>query len=152
MTRVNESLTNAPEAFRLSRLWDIYIPFTIAAVPAGIFRLLGLVTQGLDTPDAQLSTWVSVTMIVLEILGIIAMAFVILMRLEFGLQQLSIHTNGHPPVWRKLVLMMSIVCILLFDILTNVAAAVAGAGFLLVGAIPMFVAYVLCIRVAFVRL
>ncbi len=152
MTPENEFQSNPPEAFRLSKLWDIYIPITIAAVPAGIFALLGLVTEGLDKPGAQPSTWVIVTMIALQPLGIIAMAFVILMRFEFGLQQLSHRTNGHPPVWRKLVLMLSIMCILLFDILTNVAAAFAGAGPLLVLAIPAFVAYLLCIRLAFARL
>ncbi len=80
------------------------------------------------------------------------MAFVTLMRFEFGLQQLSLRTNGDTPGWRKLILMLSIVCILLFDILTNVAAAFAGAGTLVVFAIPAFVAYLLCIRVAFAKL
>ena len=152
MTSENEFLSKPPAAFRISKFWDIYIPITIATIPAGIFVLLGLVTEGLDKPGAQLSTWVVVTMIVLQTLGIIAMAFVILMRFDFGLQQLSLRTNGHSPVWRKLVLILSMVCILLFDILTNVAAGIAGAGPLLVLAIPAFFAYLLCIRVAFAGL
>jgi len=152
MSPDNESLSNAPNAFRLSKLWDIYIPITIATVPAAIFKLLGLITRGLDNPGAQPSTLLIVAMIAVQTLGIIAMAFVILIRFEFGLQQLSILTNGHPPIWRKLVLLTSIVCILLFDLLTNVAAAFAGAGPLLVGAFPAFVAYLLCIRIAFAKL
>lgn len=152
MTPEIELPSNPPAPFRLSKLWDIYIPLTIAAVPAGIFRLLGLVTKELDKPGAQASTWVIVTLIILETLGIIAMAVVILMRFEFGLQQLSFRTNGHPPVWRKLVLVVSVMCILLFDILTNVAAAFSGAGPLLVVAVPAFVGYLVCIRVAFAGL
>ena len=117
-----------------------------------MFTLLGLVTNGLDKPGAKAATWLIVTMIVLQTLGIIAMAFVILLRFEIGRQQLSLRTNDNPPVWRKLILFLSIVFILLFDILTNVAAAFAGAGPLLVLAVPAFVAYLLCIRVAFARL
>ena len=152
MTPENEFSSNPPEAFRLSKFWDIYIPITIAAVPAGMFTLLGLVTNGLDKPGAKAATWLIVTMIVLQTLGIIAMAIVILLRFEIGRQQLSLRTNDNPPVWRKLILFLSIVFILLFDILTNVAAAFAGAGPLLVLAVPAFVAYLLCIRVAFARL
>ncbi len=152
MTPHNEFLSNPPKPFRLSNLWDIYIPITIAIVPAGIFTVLGLVMEGLDRPRAHLSAWVIVTIIVLETLGIIAMAFVTLMRFEFGLQQLSLRTHGNEPSWRKLILMLYIVCLLLFDILTNVAAAFAGAGQLVVLAILAFVSYLLCIRVAFAKL
>ena len=152
MTFDHRSALNAPAAFRISRLWDIYIPFTVAVVPAGIFSLIGLITHGLDKPGAKIPTWVIIAMLVLQTLGIIAMAIVILVRFEFGLRQLQICTNGHPPVWRKLALILSIFCILLFDVLTNVAAAFAGAAPLLLGAIPAFFAYIVCIRVTFVRL
>ena len=152
MTLENVFSSSPPEAFRLSKFWDIYIPITIAAVPAGMFTLLGLVTNGLDKPGAKAATWLIVTMIVLQTLGIMAMAFVILLRFEIGRQQLSLRTYDNPPVWRKLILFLSIVFILLFEILTNVAAAFAGAGPLLVLAVPAFVAYLLCIRVAFSRL
>ena len=151
MKSENES-TKAPEAFRLSKVWDIYIPLTIAVVPAGIFLLLGLVTDGLDEPNAKPATWVIVAMAVLQTLGIVAMAVVILIRYEVGLQQLLIRTNGRPPLWRKLVLRLAIVFILLFDIFTNLAAAIAGAGPLVFLAIPAFVAYLFCVRVAFARL
>ena len=146
MTPHNKFLSNPPKPFRLSTLWDIYIPITIAIVPAGIFTVLGLVTEGLDKPVAKLSAWVIVTLIALETLGIIAMVFVTLMRFDFGLQQLSLRTNGNTPGWRKLILMLSIVCILLFDIFTNVATAFAGVGTLVVFAILAFFAYLLCIR------
>jgi len=52
----------------------------------------------------------------------------------------------------KLILSSSIVLVLLFDALTNVAAAFAGAGPLLVLAAPAFIGYVCCVRVAFARL
>jgi hypothetical protein len=91
-------------------------------------------------------------MITLQTLGIVAMAFVILMRFELAFRQLSLLTNGHAPVWRKLALILSIVCLLLFDILTNVSAAFTGAEPLLVTAVPTFFAEFLCKRVAFARL
>ena len=152
MTFDHKSSSNAPAAFRFSRLWDFYIPFTVAVVPAGIFSLLGLILDGLDKPGAEIPTWVIIAMVVLQTLGIIAMAIVILMRFEFGLRQLQIYTKGHPPVWRKLALILSILCILLFDLLTNVAAAFPGAAPLLIGAIPAFFAYIVCIRITFARL
>ena len=152
MTPEDELPSKPPKAFRLSKQWDIYVPIAIATVPAGIFALLGFVTEGLDKPGAKPSTWVIVAMILLQTLGIIAMAFVVLTRLELGLRQLSLRTHDRPPVWRKLILLLSIVCILLFDILTNVAAAFAGAGPLIVLAIPVFFTYLLCVRVAFTGL
>jgi len=147
-----DALANPSEPFRLSPAWDIYIPFSIAAIPASLFTLLGFVTKGLDKPGAQTATWVIVMMLVLQTLGIIAMAFVILIRFERGFQQLSLRTNGSPAIWRKLILLSSIVFVLLFDVLTNVAAAFAGAGPLLVFAAPAFIGYVCCVRVAFARL
>ena len=141
-----------PEPFRLSPTWDICVPFSIAAIPAGLFTLLGFVSKGLDKPGAEPATWVIVVMVALETLGIIAMAFVILMRFELSFKQLSLRTNDNPAIWRKLILFCSIVFVLLFDILTNVAAAFAGAGPLLVLAVPAFIGYILCVRVAFARL
>ena len=147
-----DASADAPEPFRLSAKWDIYIPFSIAAIPAGLFTLLGFVTKGLDKPGAEPATWVIVVMLVIQTLGIIAMAFVILMRFEIGFQQLLFRANGSPAIWRRLILFCSIVFVLLFDILTNVAAAFAGAGPLLVLAVPAFIGYIFCVRVAFARL
>ena len=142
----------SPEPFRLSPTWDFGIPFSIAAIPAGLFKLLGFVTEGLDKPGAEPSTWVLIVMMILQTLGIIAMAFVILMRFEHGFLQLALRTNGSPAIWRKLILFLSIVFVLLFDILTNVAAAFAGAGPLLVLAGPIFIGYIFCVRIAFAGL
>ena len=144
--------STAPGASRNSTLWDIYIPIAIAGVPAAIFTLLGFVTDGLDKPGVVAPLWLIVPMIALQTLGIIAMAYVILVRFEFAFRQLSLFTKGNPSVWRKLALKLSIVCLLLFNILTNVSAAFAGAGPLFVAAVPAFFAYVLCKRIAFSRL
>ncbi len=135
--------------FRLSPTWDICIPFSIAAIPTGLFAFLGFLTKGLDRPGAQPAIWVMVMLIVVEVLGIIAMALVILTRYEIGFQQLSQRTNGNPAIWRKLTLICSIALVLLFDILTNVAAAFAGAGPLLAFAAPAFIGYVICLKIAF---
>jgi len=144
--------SNASVAFRISAVWDIYIPVAIAVVPASIFAMLGFVTAGLDKPNAEPSIYVTVAMVVLQTLGIIAMAWVILMRFDTGMQQLSIRSNGAPPIWRKLVLMLSLMFILLFDVLTSLAAALAGAELFLVLAVPAFIMYVSCVRIAFAGL
>jgi len=140
------------EPFRLSPTWDFCIPFSIGGIPAGLFALLGFVTKGLDKPGAEPATWVIIVMLIIQTLGIIALAFVILMRFELGFQQLSLRTNGSPAIWRKLILFLSIVFVLLFDIVTNVAAAFAGAGPLLVLAAPVFIGYIFCVRIAFAGL
>lgn len=114
--------------------------------------MLGFVTKGLDKPGAEPATWVIIVMLIIQTLGIIALAFVILMRFELGFQQLSLRTNGSPAIWRKLILFLSIVFVLLFDIVTNVAAAFAGAGPLLVLAAPVFIGYIFCVRIAFAGL
>jgi uncharacterized protein (DUF486 family) len=44
---------------------------------------------------------------------------------------------------------LSIACLLLTDILANVAAAFAGAGFLLIAAVPTFLASLACKGIAF---
>lgn len=152
MISESELATKTPNSFRLSGVWDVYVPITIAIVPAGIFLLLGLVTDGLDKPGAEPAAWLLVTMAVLQTLGIIAMAVVVLIRYEVSLQQLLLRTDGYPPIWRKLVLRLAIVFILLFDLLTNLAAALAGAGPLVFLAIPAFIAYLFCIRIAFAGL
>ena len=152
MTPDTKPQSHAPTAFRISRLWDIYVPLMIGVLPAGIFALLGLVTKGMGKPGVEPPTWATVMMAVLQTLGIIAMAVVILKRFDSAMRQLSLSTHGHPAVWRKCVLFPSIVWILLFELLTNVAAAFAGAEQFFVAAIPAFVGYIICRRIAFARL
>jgi hypothetical protein len=148
-----DASASPPEPFRLSAKWDIYIPFTIAAIPASFFVLMGLmINNALVKPAGKLDSWVLVMIVVLQTLGIIAMAVVILMRYEIGFQQLSIRTNGSPAIWRKLFLLCSIALILLFDILTNIAVAFPDAGLMLIPAALAFIGYILCLRVAFLRL
>lgn len=142
---------NPSEPYRLSKVWDVYIPFSFAAVPACIFKLLGIVALLFDKPGAKPPLLIIVTLVGLQIVGMIAMAAVILFRFEFCERQLSLRTDGRPPVWRKLVLVFSMVFILIFDILTNFAA-VPGCGPLFIFAIPAFLVYLLCIRTAFIKL
>ena len=137
------------ETFAHSTFWDIFIPMVIVAVPSGAFKLLGLVANGLNQPGAIAPIPVIVAMVALQTLGIVAMAFVILTRFEGAFRQLSFLTNGQPPVWRRFALLLSMACLLLSDVLTNVSAAFAGAGFLLVVAAPAFITYIVCKRVAF---
>jgi hypothetical protein len=148
MSLYNEFPSSASAAPRRSRPWEIYIPFSAAAVPAGIFALLGFVTNGLDKPEASPPFWLLVLMVCLQLAGMIAMAVVILTRMDVASKQLSEYTHGRPPAWRRFALLLSIGCLLLFDILTNISVAFAGAGPLLVAAIPAFLAYFFCGRIA----
>ena len=152
MTTEERPPSRRPNFFRLSKFWDVFIPIAIASVPAGMFKLLGMVTSGLDKPGAKPATWIIFTMIILQTFGTIAMALVVLSRLEKGRNQLQARTQGNPSGWRKIILFLSIIFLLLFDILTNVAAAFAGAEILVVPAVPAFFAYLLCFRAAFARL
>ena len=152
MNPTTQTLEDRKKPFRLSATWDLGIPFAIAAIPAVLFSLLGLVTAGMNKPGAEVATWQIVIMLVLQTLGMISMAVVILMRWHLGNQQLSLRTDGKPANWRKAILFFSIVLLLLFDILTNVAAAFAGAGLLLPFAFPLFLGYLFCLRMAFVGL
>ena len=140
---------SSPETFAHSTFWDIFIPMVIVAVPSGAFKLLGLVADGLDQPGAIAPTPVIVAMAALQTLGIVAMASVILTRFEGAFRELSFLTNGQPPVWRRLALLHSIACLLLSDVLNNVSAAIADAGFLFVVAVPAFITYSVCKHVAF---
>jgi hypothetical protein len=135
-----------------SRIGEIYLPFTVAALPAGLFMLLGFVAKGLDKPAAEPSLLVIVTMLLVQTLGMTAMAFVFLIRLDLGLRSLMYRAKGHPSIWRTLTLKLSFAFLLIFDILTNVAAAFAGAGFLFIAAIPIFLAYLAFNRLAFATL
>lgn len=148
-----DTLANPPEPFCLSVKWDIYIPFTITAIPASLFALLGLVFKcAVNGPAGQTSTWLVKMIVVLQTLGIIAMAFVTLMRYEIGFQELFTRTNGRPAIWRKLFLLCSIALVLLFDILTNLAVAIPDADLMLVPAALAFIGYLICVHVAFLQL
>ena len=114
--------------------------------------LLGLVTEGLDKPNAKISASVKIAMGVLLVTGMVAMAVVILIRFDRGMKQLSIRTHGRPPAWRRITLVVSLMFMLLFDVLMNMAAAFAGAQPFLLVAIPVFVLYLLCVRLAYVGL
>ena len=129
--------------------WDIVTPIIIAAIPLAAFRLLGLITHGLDKPDAAPPPAVIAAMIAIQTIGIVAMAFVVLGRLEAAFSRLNAQTNRQPAAWRRLAVILSIACLLLTDILANVAAAFAGAGFLLIAAVPTFLASLACKGIAF---
>jgi hypothetical protein len=126
----------------------VYIPFLAAAVPACLFALLGWITSGLNQPNAAPPIWIVVAMIVVQTLGIISMATVILMRYELDCRRLLISTKGQPHFWRKCSLTVSIASLLTFDILANVSAAFADAEFLALFAVPAFVAYLVFNRIA----
>lgn len=138
-----------PDASCYSIAWDIVIPLSLAALPLAAFRLLGFVTHGLDKPETTPSLAVIAAMIVLQTIGIVAMAFVVLGRFENAFRQLNARSYHKPAAWRQLAVIASIFCLLLTDILANVAVAFAGAGFLLMAAVPTFLASLACKGIAF---
>ncbi len=131
-----------------TRRGEIDIPLVTAAVPAFLFRLQGVLVAGWGKPGLKLPLSVTVPLIVLEVLGIVAMAVVALWRLELGSRKLIQLAAGKPQFWRKCFLVLSISCLVLFDVVTNTVAAFGGAGSLLPLAALAFISYVICNRVA----
>jgi uncharacterized membrane protein YidH (DUF202 family) len=138
-----------PDESCYSIAWDVVIPIILAAIPLAAFRLLGLATQGLDKPEATLPRFVIAAMLVLQTIGIVAMAVLVFWRLGTGLSQLNARTNCQPAAWRRVAVILSVVCLLLTDILANVGAGFAGAGFLLMASVPTFLASLACKGIAF---
>lgn len=135
-----------------SRNGEIYIPFFVAAVPIALFTLLGFIGKLLEKPAAAPQQPVVVAMLIVQTLGIIATAIVFLMRYDLVTHELHTRTLGRPHILRKFILFASLGCLLLFDVLTNVAAAFDGARFLFLGSLPFFLLYVLFNRLAFAKL
>ena len=131
---------------------DIGLPIAVAAMPALAFTMLGVVAGGLDKPGAKAATWQIAAIMVLEVVGIVAMAFVILTRFESSFRQLSLMTRGRPAARRRFCLFLAIMFLLFFDLLLNVGAAFAGGLGMTVAACPMFVAYLVCRWAAFAGL
>jgi hypothetical protein len=136
-------------AFQLSSRWDIGLPFVAAALPACAFHLLGWVTQRFNQPGVHPTLGMIAMMTFLQTIGIVGMAIVVLMKLDYGSRQLTRHTQRSPEIWRKAMFYVAISFLLLFDVLTNVAAAFAGAEFLWLLAIPAFAAYLFAYRATF---
>ncbi len=72
------------------------------------FGLLELITHGLDKPDAAPPPAVIAAMIAIQTIGIVAMAFVVLGRLEAAFSRRNAHTNRQPAAWRRLAANLSI--------------------------------------------
>jgi hypothetical protein len=125
------------------------LPFLAAVFPASLFRLMGLISIGFDKPGMEPPIWIIVSMLALQVLGMIAMAIVILVRFDHGSRRLKFLMDGQPHAWRKCNLFLSITSLLLFDLLSNISAAFAGAEFLLAGAGAAFIAYMAFNRFAF---
>ncbi|MFO0939685.1 MAG: hypothetical protein U0930_02845 [Pirellulales bacterium] len=134
-----------------SRNGEIYIPLAVAAIPLGIFCLLGLIIKNLIAQGAAPPRHFIIGMVIVQTFGIIATAIVFLMRYDAVTTELRMRTNGTPPLLRKLCLLTSLGCLLVFDVATNVAA-VFGTTYLFVGSIPIFILYVLFNRLAFAGL
>lgn len=151
MTTANPFSSVKPNFSWRSFRWDIVLPLAVAIAPACIFRLIGLLGVVLNGQRLLAPIWI-VSLITLEFLGIIAMALVTMMRLDFSRRRLFILTAGHPPWWRKSFLLLSVACLLLFDILVNLSGAFAGAEIFFFVALPFFLAYLLFYYLAFLRL
>lgn len=128
---------------------EISTPLLTAAIPAGLFRLLGLITSGFDQPGMKMPTWIVSSMLAIQNLGMISMAIVILVRFDHGSRKLMFLTLGRPQAWQRYTLFLSIASLLLFELFTSLSTAFAGAEFFLVLAAPAFIAYMAFNRVAF---
>lgn len=132
-----------------TRFGEVYIPLIVAAIPGILFQVQGLIVSGLDKPGARISLLATVLLITFEVLGIVSMAVVLLWRYGVDSSQLTELTMGKPPGWRKYFLSLSMACLLLFDVITNIVAAFGGVNIFLLIAVPAFAGYLLCNRIAF---
>ncbi|MFN7877254.1 MAG: hypothetical protein ACK5PB_18180 [Pirellula sp.] len=136
--------------------WNFGVPLLVAVIPGILFRLMGMVGSTMLKPNAEPPAWAITLMIVFQILGMVAMAVVFLIRWDYSFRKLATLTSGRPHIVRRLLLYLSFVCLLLFDILFNFGAAFAGsfdiAIVLWLGSVPIFTGFVLCYKIAFARL
>ncbi|MFN9720365.1 MAG: hypothetical protein ACK58L_16835 [Planctomycetota bacterium] len=147
-----EQTASLPAVAGFSKYWDIYLPLGISSVPAGCFKLMRLVTAGADQPGAGIATWQIATMVVLQTVGVIGMAVVILLRMELGLAQLR-HCSGNRMLkWRRLCLILSIMCLACFDMCLNVGVGFNGAGAFIAASVVWYLIYLIGIRITFFRL
>lgn len=138
--------------FRLSFAGDIAIPLGVALVPTAVFTLMGLLMQDLGKPQAQIPACLAITVGGLQVVGMVAMAVVVLLRLEAIMKRLTLMSQGPPARWRVLSMLASIGCLTLFDLMFNLGGLFQGAIFLWYFAFPMFVLYLVMIQVTFTGL
>ena len=136
---------------RFSIASEVVLQVIVVVIPVVAFMLMGLIAHGLDK-SGKSSPYLFAAIVVLQTVGIAAMAFAILVRFKNAFGQLRALTSPHPPAWRRLALMLSIACVLLTDLCANLAVAFDGAGFLFVAGVPMFFIALVCHGVAFAGL
>ena len=146
-----ETLVKNSTHFGFSRFWDLYLPVGISSIPASCFKLMRLAAAGLDQPGAGIATWQIVVMLVLQTIGIVGIAVVVLVRVEMGMAQLAAASPHNPTRWRRRCLFVSMGCLALFDIFFNVGVF-AGASPLIAVAFLWYLLYVLGIRLTFSKL
>lgn len=147
----HEALLRSPFN-RSSFLGEVAIPVFAAAIPAFLFLLLGFVTRRIDGPGTEASLGIVVAIVVIQTLGIVSMALVVIVRCEVGSRLLQASTHGRPSAWRKGALELSLASLIMFDVLANVATAFPGGEFLLIGAGICLATYLIANRIAFAGL
>jgi len=135
----------SPHSFGLIRI-------AVTAAPAIFFSLIGLITRGLDEPGAKVSPALMVALLLLQSLGIVAIALAALMNFGIAQQRLARLNSGVVPAWRQSLLWIALSMLVLFYVLANLGAAFAGADMFLIAACPAFLGYVAMERLAFHRL
>jgi hypothetical protein len=143
--------TRAGDPQRTARLLE-RLRIVATASPALFFSLIGIITRGLDQPGAGIGLPVLVGLVVLQSLGIVAIAIAAVINSAVAHQRLERLTTGAVPLWRKTLLRIALCLLLLFYVLVNLGAAFAGADLFLVAAGPIFLGFVALQRLAFLRL
>jgi len=127
--------------------WSFGVPFMVAIIPAILFRLFGFVGGFLNNAKGDPPLFTIVLMVGLQVLAMVAMAVVFLIRWDYSFRKLSRQSAGRIHVFRRLLLGSSFACLLIFDILANIAAALSGsfiiAAILWMAAVPFFAGFVL---------
>lgn len=136
--------------------WNFGVPLLVAVIPGVLFRLMGMAGGYISKPNAEPPVWAITLMIVLQVLGMVAMAVVFLIRWDYSFRKLAVLTSERPHIARRFMLFLSFACLLLFDLLFNIATALAGsldiAVVLWLGSAPIFTGFVFFYKIAFSRL
>ncbi|MEZ5939820.1 MAG: hypothetical protein R3C18_00420 [Planctomycetaceae bacterium] len=151
---MNESLDDEfdednPPTPGLSFYWDVLLPLITTGVPMlcfGAMRVLMLIPQ---KPGIPLPDWFFIPYMVMFVAGIISMAVLVLFRLGRAMQQLDAIFQHRTPRWRKLMVLASVSCLTIVDVICNIATAFPDGAFLLIGAVVFYGFYLALMYLAF---
>lgn len=138
--------------FQFSLAGDIAVPLGVALCPIVLSSIASVVMAGAVNAKGKIPEWMLIAGAIVQVLMIVAMAVVVLVRLEAYSKKLVLFSDGPPRRWRRFCMLVALGGLTLFDLMVNVAGLFPGAEFFYIAAVPMFAGYLLFIQLAFAGL